>query len=150
MSFYKKLVTIALFVLIAGHTAASAALYDIDGREISLSSLKGKWVFINYWASWCHPCLEEIPELNQFYQQYKSSNVEMYGVNYDTLPISEQKQLIREIGIEYPNLSHDPSRLLRLGDIRGVPVTFVFNPEGKLVKKLYGPQSMQSLSQVMG
>ncbi|WP_242603903.1 TlpA disulfide reductase family protein [Legionella impletisoli] len=139
-----------LLVLIYNNTVFAAhTLRDIHGHEIPLASLKGKWVYINYWASWCGPCLEEIPELNRFYNRYKSQNVVMLGVNYDALPLYEQKQLVREIGIKYPNLSEDPSSFFHIRDIRGVPVTFVFNPDGKLRKTLYGPQTIETLQRVM-
>ncbi len=141
-----KKIGICLLMLVASFTCLAApTLHDLDGKKIKLSSLKGNWVFINYWASWCHPCLEEIPELNRFYERYKMNNVVVYGVNYDALPISQQKELVRELGIKYPNLKEDPNRILKLGDIRGVPVTFIFNPEGRLERKLYGPQTIRSL-----
>ncbi|WP_133131210.1 TlpA disulfide reductase family protein [Legionella yabuuchiae] len=138
-----------VLVLYSNALFATQTLHDLYGREIPLSSLKGKWVYINYWASWCQPCLEEIPELNRFYNRYKANDVVILGVNYDALPLQEQKQLVREFGIKYPNLSQDPSAFFHIGDIRGVPVTFVFNPEGKLRKTLYGPQTIKSLRQVM-
>ena len=124
---------------------ANSALVDLSGNKVSMSSLKGNWVFINYWASWCHPCIEEIPELNQFYHRFKNDRVKVFGVNYDGLSISEQKHLIKELGIDYPGLNGDPAKSLSLGDIRGVPVTFILNPQGKLYKTLYGPQTMASL-----
>ncbi len=124
---------------------AFASLIDLSGNHISLSSLKGRWVLINYWASWCHPCIEEIPELNHFYQQFKNHDIKVFGVNYDGLSVQEQKELIKELGIQYPNLRGDPAKTLSLGDIRGVPVTFIINPQGHLHKTLYGPQSVASL-----
>jgi thiol-disulfide isomerase/thioredoxin len=136
-------------ILVTTIAQAASALYDLNNKAISLSSLKGHWVYINYWASWCQPCLEEIPELNGFYSRFKGKNVVVYGVNYDALPASKQQQLIRELGIQYPSLGGNPARALSLGDIRGVPVTFVFNPQGKLSKTLLGPQSVNSLKQAM-
>lgn len=128
---------------------ASVVLHDLSGHQIPFSSLQGKWVFINYWASWCEPCLEEIPELNRFYDEQKDNNVVMYGVNYDALPVQDQLSLIKEYNIRYPGLKQDPSLQLRLGDIRGVPVTFVFNPKGQLQRALYGGQTASSLKKMM-
>ena len=56
------------------------------GDNLIFSSLKGKWVYINYWANWCQPCLEEIAAFNQFYDKYKNKNIAVFGVNYDGLP----------------------------------------------------------------
>jgi thiol-disulfide isomerase/thioredoxin len=119
------------------------------GDNLTLSSLKGKWVYINYWANWCQPCLEEIAAFNQFYEKYKNKNIAIFGVNYDGLPINEQIALIKQAGLHYPSLLTDPAAALKLGDIRAVPVTFIFDPTGKLHDVRYGKQTMESLSNVL-
>lgn len=119
------------------------------GENLSFSSLQGKWVYINYWANWCQPCLDEISEFNQFYDAYKNKNVAVFGVNYDGLSINEQLTLIKQANLHYPSLTTDPAEVLKLGDIRAVPVTFIFNPEGKLHDVRYGKQTMDSLSSVL-
>lgn len=126
--------------------AHTKTLQSIDGQEIALASLKGKWVYINYWASWCTPCLHEIPEINQFYQQYKDKNIAVFGVNYDGIDANEQRHLIQKYQLNYPSLSTDPAALLQLGDIKGIPVTFVIGPNGKLFDTQYGEQTIKSLS----
>lgn len=129
---------------------AETVLTSIQGDNIPFSSLKGQWVYINYWASWCDTCINEIPEFNKFYQTHKDSKkIALYAVNYDALPAKAQLKLIHQFKIDYPSLLKDPASSLNLGDITGVPVTFVFNPEGKLVKTLYGGQSAKTLNQVM-
>ncbi len=124
---------------------SNVILKDVSGQTISFSSLKGKWVLINYWASWCQPCLDEIAELNRFYKN-KKDKVALFAVNYDRSPLSVQIALIKKYKIHYPSLRNNPARALKLGNIRGVPVTFVFNPEGKLSRTLYGGQTLKSLS----
>jgi len=146
----KKIISgtiISLFFSICAH--ADTVLQNIHGEKIPFASLAGKWVFINYWASWCQPCLDEIPELNRFYEQHKKNNIAMFAVNYDAMPVNEQKLLIQQFDIRYPTLKHDPARLLHLGDINGVPVTFVFNPQGQLVDRLTGGQTLASLNEVL-
>lgn len=118
------------------------------GKNIAFSSLQGKWVYINYWANWCQPCLDEISAFNQFYDENKNKNIAVFGVNYDGLPIREQLALIKKVGLHYPSLTTDPSDALKLGEIRAVPVTFIFNPEGKLHDVRYGKQTVASLSNV--
>ena len=119
------------------------------GETLTLSSLHGKWVYINYWANWCQPCLDEISAFNQFYDAYKNKNIAVFGVNYDGLPINEQLALIKHVGLHYPSLTTDPAEALALGDIRAVPVTFIFNPEGKLHDVRYGKQTTESLSDML-
>lgn len=123
-------------------------LNDLNGNKIPFQSLKGKWIFINYWASWCQPCLDEIDELNQFYQA-KKEKIALFAVNFDMLALSNQRAMAQKYHLSYPSLRDDPAAALDLGDIRGVPATFVFNPEGKLVNVLYGSQTLASLNKAL-
>lgn len=145
---------LSLSLLLAGFfistgLQAQAMLYPAHGQPISFASLKGKWVLINYWASWCEPCLEEIPELNQLYQNHDQHQFELFAVNYDMLPADRQQQLAIDNHIHYPVLRDDPAEALALGDIRGVPVTFIFNPKGILTKTLYGGQTADGLKKII-
>ncbi len=145
MLFRKILLTACMSLFFLTSANATSLLQEMSGHEFAFTDLHGKWVLINYWASWCQPCVDEIPELNRFYDANKQNNIAMYAVNYDALPINAQKILIKQFNIRYPSLKEDPSDTLRLGDIRGVPVTFVFNPQGELSDTLYGGQTMSSL-----
>lgn len=138
-----------VLILATSASYAEVVLNELQGQNTPFSSLKGKWVLINYWAGWCQTCIDEIPEFNRFYQQHKGDAVALYAVNFDALPSFKQKMLIRELHINYPSLINDPAAELNLGGINGVPVTFVFNPQGILVKTLYGGQSAKSLNKVI-
>ncbi|MBA2657260.1 MAG: TlpA family protein disulfide reductase [Tatlockia sp.] len=139
-----------LFCLTLSSQAFSSSLIlkDLRGQTINFESLQGKWVFINYWASWCQPCIDEIMELNHFYAKNKDQ-VALFGVNYDLLSLPSQIALIKKFKINYPSLQQDPAQILGLGDIVGVPATFVFNPQGKLITTLYGGQTIESLTQII-
>lgn len=142
-------ILLSALILISSTAWADVLLKDTQGHNISFSSLKGKWVLINYWASWCQSCVEEIPELNRFYRQHEKDSIALFAVNYDGLPLSKQISLIKKFNILYPSLSTDPALALGLEDIAGVPVTFVFNPQGELAETLYGGQDLRSLEQVV-
>lgn len=144
---FNSFIFVFLLTATSGYSS-NVILRDISGHTIPFDSLKGKWVLINYWASWCQPCIDEITELNRFYKK-SNDKVALFAVNYDALPLSHQLALIRKYKISYPSLRHDPARDLELGDIRGVPATFVFNPEGKLQGALYGSQTLKSLNQAI-
>lgn len=146
MAIFRPFVFLFLFLFFMPLQAVT--LQDVNGHKIPFSALQGKWVLINYWASWCEPCLAEIPELNRFYEENKHKNVVLFAVNYEGLSPATQKKLIREVGIRYPSLN-DPAEVLQLGDIRGVPVTFIFNPEGQLARALYGGQSARGLKRFL-
>lgn len=145
----KLLLSTFLLIVLTPISQADVLLKDTHGQSTSFSALKGKWVLINYWAGWCQTCVDEIPEFNRFYQSHKNDPVALFAVNFDALPLFEQKSLIERFNISYPNLLKDPANDLRLGDITGVPVTFIFNPKGQLVKTLYGGQTAETLDKVM-
>ena len=142
-----------LFILLLSSSLAHSDIVLTDAREegIALSALKGQWVFINYWAQWCPTCLQEIPELNQFYEQHLRAKdaVSLFAVNYDNLSLSALEQLIQQMHINYPSLYPDPKERFQLGDIVGLPATFILNPNGELVETLYGGQTAQSLNKVL-
>lgn len=137
--------TLGLFLFFASSLHADPLLQDMNGPLFKLKDLRGKWVFINYWASWCKPCLHEIPILNQFYEMNRHHNLALFAVNYEGLPNEAQLELIHRFQIQYPSLAYDPADPLRLGEIRGVPVTFIFNPQGQLRHTLFGEQTKETL-----
>lgn len=145
----KTLISALIFASILPYAHAQALLHDSFGNNTPFSELKGKWVLINYWASWCRTCVNEIPEFNRFYRKHQKDPVALYGVNFEALSQLEQKLLIKKLNIAYPSLLKDPGNDLNLGDIQGVPVTFIINPEGKLVKTLYGGQTVRSLNKAL-
>ncbi|MCR9191391.1 MAG: TlpA family protein disulfide reductase [Gammaproteobacteria bacterium] len=146
----KKLISFcAAFLLVFPViTCADVVLEDIEGTSISLRSLSGKWVFINYWASWCGPCVHEIAALNRFYAKH-SSKVAVFAVNFDAPSLAKQRSLVRQFGIHYPSLKPQSLRGMHLGDIDVVPVTYVFDPSGHLHTTLYGGQTNRGLQASM-
>ena len=124
------------------------SIKTITGEIIDFNHLKRPWVIINYWANWCEPCKKEIPELNAFAESH--DNVYMVGVNYDGVDNRQLTELIAKNDIHYFNSMLDPSAELDVGDIPELPVTFIFNSNGKLMKTLYGPQTQKTLSEVIG
>ena len=125
--------------------SAQIVFDTLDGRHISLASLANKQIVINYWADWCDPCVKEIKSLNDFYHTYRQS-VALFAVNYDQPSLSSQRKAAHSHHIKYPSLATNPAKMLALGDINVVPATFILNPDGKVVKTLYGPQTAESLS----
>lgn len=123
-------------------------IIDSKGQSINLSKHPQQWLMINYWASWCSHCRDEIAELNIFYQQHQQQ-VLLYGVNYDRLSPTQLRQESLRMGIDYPLLSTDPAALLHLAPIDSLPVTFVYDPSGTLRHVLHGPQTQSSLLAAM-
>ncbi|GAB4393392.1 MAG: hypothetical protein Tsb005_11490 [Gammaproteobacteria bacterium] len=120
-----------------------------NGRHQQLSDYRGKWVFINYWASWCSPCIAEIPELNKFYQKYRDNKAVVIGVNYDGVTGNELNTLIDSMKIKFPVMAQDPKEAFGVDNIDGIPFTFVINPEGQLNTTLLGAQTEAALEKIM-
>lgn len=121
----------------------------VTGDTIDFSALQGKWVVINYFASWCGPCYKEVPELNAFYQHHKDRPVVMVGVNFDQVGFDELAKLIKKMGITYPVVTQDPGPLLGIDHIPGIPATYLVTPSGKLLAPLLGEQTAASLQAAM-
>lgn len=146
----KKLIVIFLLMnLLTLVSCRLADAVDSQGNPIRISDYKGKWVVINYWAAWCKPCLKELPELNALYLIYKS-RLMVFGVNYDALSNNEIETFVKKLGITFPMMRTFPMDKFGVQEISVLPVTFLISPEGKLVKTLKGPQTMNSLEKAMG
>ena len=144
---WKKILSVFLaFCFVA--CSSEPSFQDNHGHSLRFSTLKGKWVVINYWAKWCHSCLREIPDLNQFSQQYAKQLV-VLGVSYDDLTLQQLNQLADELSIDYPLLVDKPDQYLKTGVISVVPTTIILDRQGHVVAKLLGPQTVASLKKVM-
>jgi thiol-disulfide isomerase/thioredoxin len=132
-------------VLIASLAACSGG--DQPGGTLQLDRLKGQWVVINYWATWCKPCIHEIPELNNL-AQYPA--VTVLGVNYDGVEGEQLAQQVAQLGITFPTLTTDPASQLGVARPVVLPTTFVLDPQGQLRETLVGPQTLQSLAAATG
>ena len=122
---------------------------DSQGNRLSFSDYRGKWLVVNYWATWCKPCLTELPELNALYSAYADKLV-VLGVSFDHLPAAEIQQFAQPLHLKFPLLSQFPTEKFGIKDIPTLPVTFLISPQGKLAQTLYGPQTEASLLTAMG
>lgn len=114
--------------------------HDIDGHPISLKAFRGQWVFINYWATFCEPCLTEMPELNAFYHLHQEEAV-VLGVSYEALSKEQIRAFAKAHGVEYPMLVDFRAHAEGLPSIEVLPTTLVLSPDGKLWETLVGPQT---------
>ncbi|TGN42063.1 TlpA family protein disulfide reductase [Marinobacter confluentis] len=130
-----------VLLLLAG--CQKQAFEQADGTELEWESLRGHWVLVNYWAEWCKPCLEEIPELNDL---DRSGSVVVLGVNFDDVKGQSLLDLGRRMGIEYGMLGEDPGPALGWQTPVGLPATFVVDPDGNLKETRFGPQTKEDIT----
>jgi len=113
------------------------SLQDLDGKTITPESLKGKVVLINFWATWCGPCREEIPELIALQEHYKDQLV-VLGLSVDERPAADVKAFAAAQSMNYPVAIADMTLQKAFGGISAVPATFVVNPDGGIVQRHVG------------
>ena len=106
--------------------------------------LTGKWIVINYWATWCGPCREEIPELNRLSREQPES-LKVFGVNFEPVSADEMEENIKEMGILFPVFPEDPYEQLGYERPLVLPTTIVISPEGSIHAELVGPQTRDSI-----
>lgn len=113
-------------------------LPDLEGKPVSLSDFRGKWVIVNYWATWCPPCLDEIPELVSLHED-NSDKLVVLGVDYEEVNNDYLKQFVESQMMTYPVVHMDPIPVTRLGPVMGLPTTYIISPEGERMARQEGP-----------
>jgi thiol-disulfide isomerase/thioredoxin len=140
-------------VLLNFHIFAYAAnnfvLKDTAGRTHTLSQYKGKWVIVNYWATWCPPCLEEVPDLVALYDSRKNKDVMIIGIAYDYQNAKEVSDYVNDMLISYPIVLGDDSTMKQIGFSDVLPTSYIFDPRGELVKTKHGLVTKQYLESIM-
>ncbi|QJR15963.1 TlpA family protein disulfide reductase [Usitatibacter palustris] len=127
--------------------AAAFDLTDTTGQHHRLADYKGRWVVVNFWATWCTPCIAEIPEIAQFAKD-RAKDVVVIGVALDVEDSEEKtKQFAKKVGHAYPLVLGDDAVEKQLGKVRGLPTTRVYDPTGKRVYDQLGPVTKKSLEE---
>ncbi|HEY9198958.1 MAG TPA: TlpA disulfide reductase family protein [Gammaproteobacteria bacterium] len=123
----------------AGSGPVDFSLPDVEGKQRSLAEFRGKWVVVNYWATWCPPCLEEMPDLQAFHDRHADKDAVVLGVNFEDIPQEQLKAFVDENFISYPVLRNgDMSPAHERLAVGGLPTTYIISPEGVPVARQIG------------
>ena len=112
-------------------------LTDMEGNELKLSDYRGKWVVLNYWATWCPPCLEEIPELVLFHEFHKDSDGVVIGIDMEMLPPGVLARFVDDNFISYPIVPMVKG-MPSFDNVESFPTTYLIDPDGIAVVKHVG------------
>lgn len=115
-----------------------------------LSQYKGKWVLVNYWATWCPPCLEEVPDLVNLYDKRKHKDLMVLGVVFDYKDTKEVALYVDDMLMSYPIVLGDSRVTSQIGSAEVLPTTFIYNPQGQLLKIKRGLISKQYIEKIIG
>jgi thiol-disulfide isomerase/thioredoxin len=127
-----------LAMTVAAFPEAAPNAHDIYGKPYHFAMHAGKWIVVNYWATWCQFCINEIPELNKFADAIKNRPVVFFAVNYDNVSDGEQQAFAVDHGINYLLLHNNPlETLIPRTLVSTLPTTFIISPDGH-VQELNG------------
>ncbi len=127
-----------------GMVAPDFTLSTVDGKSVKLSELRGKVVMLNFWATWCKPCRQEMPSMEMMYHGFKN----MAGSNFDLVAVNENnvfyqgkiKPFLQKFGIDFPVPVDPMGTLDHLYKITGVPETFIIDQKGVVAEHVIGPR----------
>jgi thiol-disulfide isomerase/thioredoxin len=120
-------------------------LNDVNGKPRSLSEFRGKWVIVNYWATWCPPCLDEIPDLVEFHEKHKDKDAVVLGINFEDVDPAYLLEFVDSHFMSYPVLNMEPVPVTPLGQVLGLPTTYIISPQGERVARQEGPLTAEAI-----
>ncbi len=120
-------------------------LLDLDGKTIKAADFKGKIVVLNFWATWCVPCREEIPSLIELHQQYGDDGVIIVGASVDRGGVDLVKRFVERFKVNYPVVIADEKMMRDFGNVEAVPTTFLIDRNGRVAGKHVGFAEKETL-----
>src|ERR1700674_76303 len=146
----KSLPLIAALLLTSG-TAFSTGftLSDSLGRTHQLSDYQGKWVLVNFWATWCLPCVKEIPDFTALYEAHKGKDLMVLGIAVDFDNPKEVIDYAKKLSMSYPLILGDDKMVDQFDRVRRLPTSYLYDRKGALVLKKVGTLPLETIKQFL-
>ena len=123
-------------------------LPDLQGQLQDIAQYRGKWLVVNFWATWCGPCVAEIPELNAF-EARRKQQANVIGIAFEKTPVDQIRRFVQQFNITYPILLIGEQPLVPLEPLKGLPSTFLLSPRGEYLHAHVGPVTVGQLEQLL-
>jgi peroxiredoxin len=127
--------------LAKGLPAPNFSLPELDGQMVSLTDYRGKVVLLNIWATWCPPCVEEMPSMEKLYQELKGEGFEILAVSIDESGAQDVLPFMKKHKLSFPALIDLKVTIKDLYQTTGVPESFIIDKDGILIEKVIGPRN---------
>jgi peroxiredoxin len=133
----------------SGIPAPDFTFPGLDGKMVSLSDYKGKVVLVNVWATWCPPCVDEMPSMEKLYRKFKGEKFEILAVSIDETGLKTVAPFMKKTRLTFPALIDSQGAIKSVYRITAIPESFIVDKQGLLIKKIVGPADWAS-PQVFG
>jgi len=124
-------------------------LKDLDGHEVSSDQFKGKVVVLDFWATWCGPCVEEIPGYIALQKKYGSDGLVIVGVSMDRAGPARVKQFVQANGMNYTIVMGDDVTVEAFGDFSAIPTTFLISRDGRILNQKTGAMAPEEYEKLV-
>lgn len=132
----------------AAITRPTLRIDTLDGTSYSLADRRGKWVVVNFWATWCAPCLKEMPELSALDEE--NEHIEVIGLAYEEIDVAAMQAFLQAHPVKYPiaivDVGNPPAAF---ETPRGLPMTYLIAPDGRVARKFLGPVTGHELEEAI-
>ena len=145
------LLQLFLAVLAVGAALPAAAfdVTDTDGKRHRIGDYRGRWVVVNFWATWCTPCIREIPEIAAFAKAHNAKEAVVIGIALDVEDRTKVLDFAKKTGHDYALVLGDAKVEKQFGKVKGLPTTIIYDPQGKRVYDRLGTVTKKSLEEVL-
>jgi len=123
-----------------GVPAPNFTFPGLDGKKVSLADYKGKVVLLNIWATWCAPCVAEMPSMEKLYQELKDEGFELLAVSVDESGVEVVTPFMKKHKLSFPVLLDTQGDIKSLYQLTGIPESFIMDKDGIIVEKVIGPR----------
>ena len=148
MPMHRWIIPLIAASLFAGGLPAHALDYrlpDLENRIQSLEQYRGKWVVVNYWATWCGTCRRELPDLAALHEAHQDRDIVVVGINFESIDLPRLQSFVAEQALPYPILRSGPVPGTPLGPVPALPTTYIIDPRGTVVAGEIGLVSRQAI-----